>query len=104
MKKKLDIKKALVAVTKIATTYAAGGPYSLNPDEMIVKDILLGLTRNLMEYGYAYCPCRQVQGIPDEDSKNICPCITHRKEIALTGSCECGLFVNKIYLERRKNG
>ena len=94
MKKKLDIEGALAAVTRTATAYAERGPYSLNPDEMIVKDILLGLARNLMEYGYAYCPCRQVQGIPDKDSENICPCMTHRKEIALTGSCECGLFVS----------
>jgi len=99
--KKLDEEEALASVTRTVTAYAERGPYFLNPDEVVVRNILLGLARNLVEYSYAYCPCRQVQGIPEKDFKNICPCKTHKKEIAQTGSCECGLFVSKAYLKRR---
>lgn len=73
--------------------YAARGPYRLNPDPVTVEHVLVGLTRNLVRYGRAYCPCRQVTGDPARDRGNLCPCPQHPADIARTGECECGIFV-----------
>jgi len=66
---------------------------ALQPDEALRRHVLRGLARNLVEHGRAYCPCREVAGDRAVDRVNICPCRTHRDEIARFGECECGLFV-----------
>jgi ferredoxin-thioredoxin reductase catalytic subunit len=86
----------------MVTRYAETAPFFLNPDEVVVENVISGLVINKMKYGYAYCPCREVKGIPEEDANNICPCRTHWEEIACRGTCECGLFVSKTYLKTRK--
>jgi len=90
------------SVEKMVTKYAERSSFFLNPDDVVVKNIILGLVRNRVKYGYAYCPCREVKGIPEEDARNICPCPTHKEEIARQGTCECGLFVSKAFYESRK--
>ena len=90
------------SIEKMVTKYAERSLYSLNPDEVVVENIVAGLVRNKMKYGYAYCPCREVKGIPREDRKNICPCRTHKEEIARQGTCECALFVSEDYLQMKK--
>jgi len=77
--------------------YVARGPYRLNPDSVTVEHVLSGLTRNLVQHGRAYCPCREVTGDPQRDRSNICPCPQHRADIARDGFCECGIFVNQDY-------
>jgi len=97
----MDIEELRASIVRMITKYAERSPYFLNPDKVVVENIIAGLVRNKLRYGYAYCPCREVKGTP-EDKKNICPCRSHREDIALHGACECGLFVNKSFLEARK--
>ncbi|MFQ5798818.1 MAG: ferredoxin-thioredoxin reductase catalytic domain-containing protein, partial [Bacteroidota bacterium] len=69
---------------------------------VLVKNVIAGLVRNKIKYGYAYCPCREVKGTPEQDRTNICPCHTHKKEIADQGTCECGLFVSEVYFNTKR--
>jgi len=100
--KGVDEERVRASVMRMVTRYVERGPFFLNPDKVVVENIIAGLLRNKMKYGYAYCPCRGVEGIPERDRKNICPCRTHREEIARQGTCECGLFVSKAFLEARQ--
>jgi ferredoxin-thioredoxin reductase catalytic subunit len=94
-----DYRRIRASVEKSVTKYAERSPFFLNPDDVVVKNIILGLIRNKLKYGYNYCPCREVKGILKEDAKNICPCRTHKEEITRRGTCECGLFVSKAYFK-----
>ena len=97
-----DCRRIRASVKKMITKYAERSSFVLNPDDIVVKNIISGLVRNRVKYGYAYCPCREVKGIPEEDARNICPCRTHKEEIARQGICECGLFVSKAYFEAKR--
>jgi ferredoxin-thioredoxin reductase catalytic subunit len=77
----------------LAERHARRGRVALQPDDSTRRHVLRGLARNLIEHSRAYCPCRNVTGDPDADRVNICPCRTHKEEIARDGECECGLFV-----------
>ena len=100
--KNADKRKAFESVMRMVTKYVKSGPFFLNPDKATVKDIISGLVKNRIEYGYAYCPCRTVKGIPEEDKENICPCRRHKEDIARQGTCECGLFVSEAYLAEKQ--
>ena len=93
--------RVLASVVRMVTKYAERSPYTINPDKVVVKNIIAGLVRNKIKFGYAYCPCREVKGIPEKDRDNICPCRTHKEEIARQGTCECGLFVSEAYFNAR---
>jgi len=82
-------------ITRMAERYAEVSGLALQPDQAQLDYVLDGLARNLMEHGKPYCPCREVTGDVQEDRRNICPCRTHREEIARFGACECGLFVSR---------
>ena len=98
------IRRVRAFVESMVSKYAEQSPFFLNPDDIVINNIISGLVKNRMKYGYAYCPCREGKEIPEEDARNICPCQTHKEEIARQGTCECGLFVSKDYYEsRRKN-
>ena len=88
---------------RMVTRYAERSPYFLNPDRVVVENVIAGLVRNKIKYGYAYCPCREVEGILEKDRDNICPCQSHREEIARHGACECGLFVSEAFLNARRS-
>ena len=83
---------ALAQVTQRAERYAERAGLALQPDAAQRDYVLQGLARNLIKYGKAYCPCREVTGDPEKDRANICPCRTHRAEIEESGQCECALF------------
>jgi ferredoxin-thioredoxin reductase catalytic chain len=100
--KSIDEMKVRSSVERIVTKYAESSPFSLNPDKAVVRNIITGLMKNKIRYGYAYCPCKEVTGIPEKDRDNICPCRTHKEEIARQGTCECGLFVSKAYFNAKK--
>ena len=78
--------------------YLARGRYCLNPDLVTVEHVLAGLTRNLLEHGRWYCPCREVTGDAERDLANLCPCPQHPADIAREGACECGLLVSHEYV------
>jgi len=98
----VDEERARASVARMVAKYAEQSPFFLNPDKVVVKNIITGLVRNKIKYGYAYCPCREVEGIPEKDRDNICPCRTHKEEIARQGTCECGLFVSEAYINSGK--
>lgn len=91
MDKIMDKKKFTEAKKK----YAQQNGFTLNPDPQIVDMIIDGLLENIEKKGAAYCPCRTLTGIKEEDRKIICPCIYHKDEIAKDGRCHCWLFVKK---------
>ena len=90
-------KAARERVERMVRRYVERGPYRLHPDPVTVEHVLAGLTRNLLEHGRWYCPCREVAGDPERDRRNICPCPQHRADIARDGFCECGIFVSLEY-------
>ena len=92
------LKKAKAFVRR----YAEISDYYAHPDEVVVRNILQGLARNWVSYGRFYCPCREVSGIAEKDRENICPCTTHKEDIARDGVCECGLFVSSTYLKHQE--
>jgi len=98
----IDEEKVGASVMRMVTRYAERGPFFLNPDGVVVENVVAGLLRNKMKYGYAYCPCRGVEGIPERDMDKICPCRNHKEEIARQGTCECGLFVSEVFLKAKK--
>jgi ferredoxin-thioredoxin reductase catalytic subunit len=82
---------------RMTSRYAERGPYLLHPDEVTVRNVVEGLAKNRAKYGRAYCPCRPVEGDPDKDVVNICPCRSHHRDIASDGTCECGIFVSERF-------
>ncbi|HUW68279.1 MAG TPA: ferredoxin-thioredoxin reductase catalytic domain-containing protein, partial [Candidatus Nanoarchaeia archaeon] len=48
--------------------------YTLQPDQEILEDLLIGLVENEIRYGYRACPCRLASGILAKDMDIICPC------------------------------
>ena len=101
--KQVDEESVRVSIVRMITRYAEQSPYFLNPDKVVVENVIAGLVRNRVKYGYAYCPCREVEEIAEKDKHNICPCRSHREEIARHGTCECGLFVSRGYLEAKQS-
>lgn len=95
---------ARAQVERMVSRYTARGPYRLNPDPVTVEHVLTGLTRNLLQHGRAYCPCREVHGDAVRDRANLCPCPQHRADIARDGFCECGIFVSAEFAAARSGG
>ncbi len=94
--------KIRASISRMVRKYAEKSPFFVNPDNVLVKNVIAGLVRNKMRYGCSYCPCREVKGDFQEDRNNICPCRTHKEEIASRGTCECGLFVSEAYFHAKR--
>ncbi len=94
---KRGAEEARERVERMVHRHVARGRYRLNPDATTVEHVLAGLTRNLIQHGRWYCPCREVTGDRERDRANICPCPQHRADIARDGVCECGIFVSEEY-------
>jgi len=92
-----QLAEARARVERMVNRYVERGRYVFNPDPVTVEHVVAGLTRNLVDHGRAYCPCREVVGDPEQDRKNICPCPQHHADIARDGFCECGIFVSEQY-------
>jgi ferredoxin-thioredoxin reductase catalytic chain len=70
---------------------AQGKGYVLNSDEERVRKVVGLMTRNYMEFGKFYCPCKQSHPLnPRQDV--VCPCPTLEEETAKDGHCYCRLF------------
>jgi len=93
---------ARTTVSEMIKKYVDQSPFFINPDKIVADNIISGLVINKIRYGYAYCPCREVSGISENDRQNICPCRTHKMEIEHQGTCECGLFVSEDYIKKIK--
>lgn len=92
-----DESRARERVERTVHRYVERGPYCLNPDSLTVEHVIIGLVRNVVITGRAYCPCREVTGDAVKDRANICPCPQHHADIARDGFCECGIFVSAQY-------
>ncbi len=92
-----DESRARERVERTVRRYVERGPYCLNPDGVTVEHVIVGLVRNVVATGRAYCPCREVTGDAVKDRGNICPCPQHHADIARDGFCECGIFVSAQY-------
>ncbi|MEM2974441.1 MAG: ferredoxin-thioredoxin reductase catalytic domain-containing protein, partial [Candidatus Micrarchaeia archaeon] len=80
---------------RYSNIYAESVGYRLNPDKETVDRILEGLLENERKFGYRYCPCRIITGNKEQDSKIICPCEYHHREIEVLGRCACNLFLRR---------
>ena len=83
------VQKRLEALKKDA---AAGG-YKLNPDEGFLADLAEGLVTNNDRYGLEICPCRLINGAPEENLDIVCPCVYRDDDLADYGACFCALYV-----------
>ena len=73
---------------------AIDGGYRINPDTEFVKNLVRGLLKNELRYGYGACPCRLASGKKAEDLDIICPCDYRDADIEEYGACYCALYVN----------
>mgnify|MGYP001606919627 CR=1 FL=1 len=89
----VSVQEKIEKLVKEIAGYAEQKGFKLSPNKEVVEKIVKGLLENEKKYGKRYCPCRRITGNPEEDSKNICPCIYHLEELAKNGHCLCGLFV-----------
>ena len=85
------VQKRLEALKKDA---AAGG-YKLNPDESFVADLAEGLVTNSDRYGLEICPCRLIDGSPEDNQDIVCPCVYRDDDLAEYGACFCALYVTE---------
>ena len=74
-------------------TDAEEGGYRLNPDIGFVKNLVRGLLKNELRYGYRACPCRLASGKKDDDLDIICPCDYRDPDLDNFGACYCALYV-----------
>jgi ferredoxin-thioredoxin reductase catalytic chain len=65
--------------------------YVLNADEERVKKVVGLMTRNYLEFGKYYCPCKQSHPL-DLEKDVLCPCPDLEEEVAKEGHCYCRLF------------
>jgi len=83
----------ITELIKTFSEYAKNNGFRLNPNKKVVVGIIHGLLKNEEKYGKRYCPCRRVSGVPEEDSRKVCPCFWHKRELEKDGHCFCGLYV-----------
>jgi ferredoxin-thioredoxin reductase catalytic subunit len=95
---------ARTRVERMIERHLARARYVLNPDPVTVEHVKAGLTRNLLQHGRWYCPCREVTGDVARDRKNTCPCPQHHQDVARDGVCECGIFVSREFAAAHSAG
>ncbi len=71
--------------------------WKLNGDKEHLEMVLEGLLKNVNRYGYYACPCRDSDGVKDEDADIICPCKYSKQDIEEFGHCYCGLFMDPAF-------
>jgi len=64
----------------------------LNPDEALTAPVVTGMAAQALRLGRPYCPCRDVDGLPEE-ADLICPCAWAQADIDQYGQCYCGLYL-----------
>jgi Ferredoxin-thioredoxin reductase, catalytic subunit len=94
--------KEVDRVYQILRNEAESGGYFLNPDTEFTKNLVRGLIKNEMRYGYQCCPCRLASGKKDEDLDIICPCNYRDPDLTDFGACYCALYVNEAVFKREK--
>jgi ferredoxin-thioredoxin reductase catalytic chain len=67
----------------------------LNPDKILVGELVAGIKKNQERYGYGSCPCRLAFGIKEKDEDIICPCVYRNADVEEFGNCYCALYVSE---------
>jgi ferredoxin-thioredoxin reductase catalytic subunit len=73
--------------------------YFFNSDMECTLGILEGLLVNRQRYGYMSCPCRMASGDREHDHDICCPCDYREPDVKEFGSCYCGLYVSREWLD-----
>jgi ferredoxin-thioredoxin reductase catalytic subunit len=73
--------------------------FYFNPDMDMTMPLLQSLLDNRDRYGYMACPCRLASGGFDADRDIICPCVYRDPDVEEFGSCYCGLYVSKAWID-----
>jgi ferredoxin-thioredoxin reductase catalytic chain len=84
----------VVASYQILHKEAEDGGYHLNPDAEFTKNLIAGLMKNELRYGYRACPCRLASGNREQDLDIICPCDYRDPDLDDFGACYCALYVS----------
>lgn len=84
---------------ELLSKYAASQGIELNADKPFVMDIMRGLLKNEVRYGYRSCPCRLAKSVKEKDQDIICPCVYMKPDVAEYGSCYCNLYVSRQWNE-----
>jgi len=95
-------KKKIEDTKKFMEMVAKKNGWKLNPDTEFIDSLIEGLTINYNRYGYYSCPCRDADGIKDQDKDIICPCdycIPDQKDY---GHCYCGLYLTQKFYDSGK--
>ena len=75
--------------------------YYFNTDTKMVMELLKMLLVNKERYGHMACPCRLASGNFEMDRDIVCPCVYREPDVAEYGTCFCGLYVSKEWIEGR---
>lgn len=86
---------------QFAQMVASKHGWVLHPDREFLDILIDGLTINYNRYGYYSCPCRDADGVRDQDKDIICPCDYCPPDIKEYGHCYCGLYNDPEFI---KNG
>lgn len=93
-----DHREAIRKMREWLLREAASQGYTINPDEKVVEEILVGLAKNEKRYGYKACPCRLATGKYQLDCDIICPCSYCFMDVEKNGRCYCSLFVSDRFV------
>lgn len=86
--------KDVAALYRILKDEALTTGYRLNPDTDFTLNLVAGLVKNEIRYGYRACPCRLATGKRDGDLDIICPCDYRDPDLGEFGACYCALYVS----------
>ncbi len=65
-----------------------------NEDRARAEKVIGLMTKNYINYGKYYCPCKQSHPLNIETDP-LCPCLDMDEEIERDGHCHCKLFYKK---------
>jgi len=89
--------KTTSEVMQFAELVAQKQNWVLNPDQELLNLLIEGLTINFNRYGYFSCPCRDADGVREEDKDILCPCDYCVPDQEEFGHCYCGLFLTREF-------
>ena len=76
--------------------------WKLTRDAEFLDSIIEGLNSNYNRHGYYCCPCRDGDGIKEEDKDIICPCDYCVPDQEEYGHCYCGLYLTQYFYDSGK--
>ena len=90
-------KKSMDEVRTFVKMVAHKQGWILHPDTTFRDTIVEGLMTNFNRYSYFACPCRDADGLREEDKDIICPCDYCVPDQEEFGHCFCGLYLTEEF-------